>query len=72
MALVGTASNLRNPADIAGTYAAVGAGFALVGAAKVARLQNANGVVIELHGVQIGLDVSLNLSGLTIAMGPPA
>jgi len=72
MELVGTASNLRTPADIAGAYTAVGAGVALVGGAKVARMQNANGVVIELHGVQIGLDVSLNLSGLTIAMGPPA
>jgi len=70
--LVGTASNLRTPADIAGAYTAVGAGIALVGGAKVARLQNANGVVIELHGVQIGLDLSLNLSGLTIEMGPPA
>jgi hypothetical protein len=66
--LVGTASHLRTAADIAGTYSAVGAGFALVGGAKVARLQNANGVVIELHGIQIGLDLSLNLSGLTIAM----
>jgi len=70
--LVGTASNLRSPADIAGAYSAVGAGVALVGGAKVARLQNANGVVIELHGVQVGLDLSLNLSGLTIAMKPPA
>jgi hypothetical protein len=72
MDLVGTASNFRTPADIAGAYTAVGAGVALVGGAKVARLQNANGVVIELHGVQVGLDVSLNLSGLTIEMGPPA
>jgi hypothetical protein len=70
--LVGTASNLRTPADIAGAYTAVGAGIAVVGGAKVARMQNANGVVIELHGVQIGLDLSLNLSGLTIAMRPPA
>jgi len=71
MDLVGTASNLRSPADISGAYTAVGAGFALVGGPKVARMQNANGVVIELHGVQIGLAVSLNLSGLTIQMGPP-
>jgi hypothetical protein len=68
--LVGTASNLRTPADIAGAYTAVGAGVALVGGAKVARMQNANGVIIELHGVQIGVDLSLSLSGLTIEMGP--
>jgi hypothetical protein len=71
MELVGTASNLRTAADVAGAYTAVGAGFALVGGPKVARMQNANGVVIELRGVQIGLAVSLNLSGLTIQMGPP-
>ena len=66
------ASHLRSPEDVAGAYSAVGAGVALVGGAKVARLQNAKGVVIELHGVQIGFDLSLNLSGLTIAMRPPA
>src|SRR5246127_3525576 len=70
--LVGLASHLRSPEDVAGAYSAVGAGVALVGGAKVARLQNAKGVVIELHGVQIGFDLSLNLSGLTIAMRPPA
>ena len=66
--LVGTAYHLRSPADIAGSYAAAGAGFAIVGGPKVARLQNANGVVLELHGVQLGLEVSLNLSGMTIAL----
>jgi len=64
----GRALHLRSPADIAGTYAAVGAGVAIIGGPKVARLQNANGVVLELHGVQLGLQVSLNLSGMTIAL----
>jgi hypothetical protein len=68
--LVGTASNLRTAADVAGSYTAVGAGVALIGGAKVARLQNASGVVLELHGVQVGLDLSLNLSGLTVALQP--
>jgi hypothetical protein len=67
--LVGTASNLQTAEDIAGSYTAVGAGVALIGGAKVARMQNARGVVLELHGVQIGLDVSLNLSGMTVAIG---
>ena len=69
MELVGTASNLQTAEDIAGSYTAVGAGIAVIGGAKVARLQNARGVVLELHGVQIGLDVSLNLSGMTVAVG---
>ena len=66
--LVGTAHNLRSPADIAGTYSAVSAGFAIVGGRKVARLQNENGVVLELHGAQVGLELSLNLGGMTVAL----
>src|SRR5215467_6140999 len=38
--LVGTASNLRTAADIAGTYTAIGASAALAGGAKVTTLQN--------------------------------
>jgi hypothetical protein len=66
--LVGTARNLRTPADIAGTYGATSASLAIVGGGKVARLQNEKGVVLEVHGVQLGLEVSLSLSGMTIAL----
>ena len=66
--LVGTASHMRTAADIAGAYTAEGAGVAVVGGAKVARLRNANGVIVELHGVQVGLDLSLNLSGMTVEL----
>jgi len=66
--LVGRAHNLRRPEDIAGTYTAVGGGVAIAGGAAVARLQNSNGVVMELRGRQVGLQISLNLSGMTIAM----
>lgn len=52
--LVGTASNLRSPADIAGTYGAAGAGGAFVAGAQVATLQNEKGVVLSVHGVQAG------------------
>lgn len=64
----GTARNLRNAADIAGTYSAVGAGVAIIGGTKVAQLRNGNGVVISLRGVQVGVNLSLNLSGMTIAL----
>ena len=63
---VGTAYNLRTANDIAGGYASAGAGLAIVGGAKVARLQNSNGVVLELHGVQAGLQASLGVGGMTI------
>jgi hypothetical protein len=66
--LAGTARNLRTAADIAGTYAAASASVAIVGGAKVAKLQNEKGVILELHGVQLGLEASLSLSGMTIAL----
>lgn len=66
--LSGTARNLASPADIAGTYGAAGAGGTFVGGAAVARLQNEKGVVLELHGVQMGFQVSLGLAGMTIAL----
>ena len=68
MDLIGTASNLRRPTDLAGSYSAGSASIAVVGGAKVARVQNANGVVLELHGAQVGLEVSLNFGGATITM----
>ena len=66
--LEGTARNLRTAADIAGTYGAASASVAIVGGAKVATLKNEKGVVLELHGVQLGLEASLSLSGMTIAL----
>jgi hypothetical protein len=66
--LVGRARNLRRAADIAGTYTALSAGVAIAGGARAARLRNANGVILELRGRQVGLELSLDLSGMTISM----
>jgi hypothetical protein len=66
--LVGTASNIHSPSDIAGTYGAAGAGATFVGGAQVATLQNDKGVVLTVRGVQVGFQVSLGLSGMTIAL----
>lgn len=66
--VVGRAFNLRRPQDIVGTYTAVGAGVAIAGGATAARLQNQNGVVMEVRGRQIGLEASLNLSGMSVSM----
>jgi hypothetical protein len=68
MDLVGTASNLRTAADIVGTYSALSAGIAVAGGAKVATLQNSNGVVLQLQGRQVGFSASLSVSGLTISL----
>jgi hypothetical protein len=66
--LAGTASNVHNPASVAGTYGAAGAGVTFVGGGQVATLQNQNGVVLHLSGGQVGFQVSLGLAGMTLAM----
>lgn len=66
--LVGRAYHLRRPTDIAGTYTAVSASAAVAGGGKVARLQNSNGVILELSGRQVGVELSLSLSGMTVSM----
>jgi hypothetical protein len=66
--LTGTASNMRRASDIAGTYTAVSASAAFVGGVRVATLRNANGVVLRLRGPQVGLEASLDLSGMTLAL----
>jgi hypothetical protein len=65
---VGRAYNLRSPVDLVGTYSAVGAGAAVVGGVRLTRLRNANGVVLELQGGQVGLAVNAGVGGVTITM----
>jgi len=64
--LIGTASNLRNAADIIGTYKAVDAQAATISRSKMARLENAKGIVVEIRAVNLNRLFSLNLSGMTI------
>jgi hypothetical protein len=64
--LVGTVSNLRSPADIIGTYRAADPGPAIVRRSKIARLENAKGVLLEIRAVNLNPWFTLDLSGLTI------
>jgi hypothetical protein len=66
--LVGSASNVGRPSDVAGVYGAAEAGVAVVSGAKTARLRNPNGVVLSLRGHQVGLEFALDLSGMTLAL----
>jgi hypothetical protein len=66
--LVGRALNLRSPGDLAGGYSVIGAGAALAGGAGGVALQNGNGVVLELHGVKVGVELSAAVGGVTINM----
>jgi hypothetical protein len=66
--LGGRALNLRTPGDLAGNYIAVGAGGAIVGGIGVARLRNANGVILVVRGPKLGVGLSVNLARVTITM----
>jgi hypothetical protein len=66
--MVGRALHLHSPGDLAGSYSAIGAGAALAGGAGGVALQNARGVVLELHGVKVGLELSAAVGGVTITM----
>jgi hypothetical protein len=66
--LVGRALHLHAPGDIAGTYSAIGAGVAVAGGAGGVALQNARGVVLELHGVKVGVELSAAIGGVTVTM----
>ena len=66
--LVGRAYNLRRASDIAGTYTAVAVGAAAGGGASTIRLQNGRGVVLDLRGRTIGLELNANVSGVEIGL----
>jgi hypothetical protein len=66
--LTGRALNINSPGDINGSYAAVGAGIAVAGGARVIRMQNANGVILELRGPQVGFEANFGLSGFSLSL----
>ena len=67
-ALKGRALNLRTPGDLAGNYIAVSAGGAVGGGLGVARLRNANGVILVVRGSKLGAGLSVYLARVTITM----
>ena len=66
--LKGTVKNIEQPSDIAGVYAAGGAGLAVGGGARAIILTNQKGAILELSGSQTGLIANLDLSGLAISL----
>jgi lipid-binding SYLF domain-containing protein len=65
---VGTVSNIRRPSDVAGVYAAAGAGAAIGRGAQAIVLTNQNGAVLSLTGRQAGLIVSADLNGMAVTL----
>jgi hypothetical protein len=66
--LRGRVSNIWRPSDIAGVYAAAGAGIVVGGGVRAIVLTNQKGAVLELSGTQIGLMANADLSGLAISL----
>jgi hypothetical protein len=64
----GRALNLRSPGDLAGSYAVVGAGGAVAAGAGGVQLQNRNGVILQLSGPRVGVELSAAMGGVTITM----
>jgi hypothetical protein len=64
---VGNVYNMNNLSQFAGNYAAVGAGVALAGGAAGLRMQNQNGVIINLYAVQQGVQLNIGPQGFTIS-----
>jgi hypothetical protein len=65
---VGKVYNLAKASDLAGTYVAGEAGFALAGGADVMALRNQNGIVITLSAVQEGAKLALGPAGMSITL----
>jgi hypothetical protein len=65
----GHALHLRTPADIQGSYSVIGAGGALAaGAGGVSLRNNQTGVVLQLAGGKVGVELSAAVGGVTIAL----
>jgi hypothetical protein len=66
--LQGTVSHIGRASDVAGVYAAVGAGAAGTTGPGAILLKNEKGALLELHGRQTGLMINADLSGIVIAL----
>jgi hypothetical protein len=66
--MTGRALNLRSHADIQGNYAAIGASGALAAGAGGVQLQNEKGVILQLAGGRVGVELSAAVGGVTVRL----
>jgi hypothetical protein len=64
----GTVDHILSPYDVAGVYGAAGAGAALGVGGQAIVLRNEKGAVLRLLGHQVGLQVNVDFSGLSISV----
>jgi hypothetical protein len=66
--LTGRALNVHSPSDIQGSYAAIGASGALAAGAGGVQLQNEKGVILQLAGGKVGVELSAAVGGVTVRL----
>ncbi|HZC95661.1 MAG TPA: hypothetical protein VE267_05945 [Bradyrhizobium sp.] len=66
--LSGHALNVRSPSDIQGSYVAIGASGALAAGAGGVQLQNQKGVILQLAGGKVGVELSAAVAGVTVTL----
>lgn len=64
----GSVSHINSPYDVSGIYGAAGAGAAVGAGGQMIVLRNEKGAVLTLTGRQVGLQVNIDLSGLSISV----
>ena len=64
----GSVSHINSPYDVSGIYGAVGAGAAVGAGGQAIVLRNEKGAVLTLTGRQVGLQVNVDLSGLSVSV----
>ncbi len=65
---VGDVYNLKNAADVAGTYVGITGGIAIAGGPKGILARNQNGVVLDIRATQQGVSFNIGADGFTISM----
>src|SRR3954451_20283865 len=66
--LQGHALTLRSPGDIQGSYGVIGAGGALAAGAGGVQLQNEKGVILQLAGGKVGVELSAAVGGVSVTL----
>lgn len=64
----GKVYNLKNIADLNGTYAAIGTGATVGGGGAAIAMKNQKGVVIDLYTTTAGASFTLGTAGVTIEL----
>ncbi|MEE4235266.1 MAG: hypothetical protein V2I51_00955 [Anderseniella sp.] len=66
--LAGRITNLSSLDDVEGTYVSIGASASLGSGKNYQQFKNERGVHLELYGFQDGVEMSLDLGGMTIRL----